>query len=640
MRVDVKKILFMGSSHSLDLFFERAQKIGWFQFVSVTKAKAHVLPKEIEDLKVVIKELRKLPVSHKQAAMNYNEIPPIVDRILVLKREIENLHEEMRFVKAEITKMHPLGYFDVEDLVQLEMETKKRFRFFFVRHDKYLKEQIPKDLIFINREFDFDYYMLISAENFQVNGFVEIQGERSLSELERELSRLQKVNHECEAELKTMADYFESIEDLFVHKMNRINLMFSKEDAEFCLEDHLFSVDAWVPTNRLDQIGRLIKELPIYYQEVATEQGDAIPTYLENKGLGEVGQDLIEIYDTPSHSEGDPSKWVLWSFAIFFGMILSDACYGLLFLFFALFLWAKYPKMKNPLGKRMVKLITILSCTSIIWGVLIASYFSIQLKPEGSLNRFSLLHYLAIHKVDYYRAENGKTFQGWVHDFPEITNETPPEKIFSMSKVGSDEVNKYTIMEEMYNSLLMEISLIVGVIHLSLSFLRNFRKSWSGLGWIFALWGGYIFFPTIIDAVPIFNYMGWLKPHVSTVIGEQLLYGGLVLAVILALIQEKLAGIAAIFKVIEVFADTLSYLRLYALGLASMVMAMTFNEMGMAAGYIGGALIILGGHIVNIGLAAAAAVIHGLRLNFLEWYHHCYEGGGKKFNPLRLIMRR
>jgi V/A-type H+-transporting ATPase subunit I len=57
----------------------------------------------------------------------------------------------------------------------------------------------------------------------------------------------------------------------------------------------------------------------------------------------------------------------------------------------------------------------------------------------------------------------------------------------------------------------------------------------------------------------------------------------------------------------------------------------------MDAGLFFGALIIALGHVTNITLGIMGGVIHGLRLNFLEWYHHCFEGGGKKFNPLKLF---
>lgn len=639
MRIDVRKLVFMGSNEALDVFFERAQRIGCFQFSSAKKKRVRAMPKNIEDLKLAIKELKKQPVIEAQAAVSFHEITNLIDRILILKREIANVHEEIRHVKAEIIKMHPLGHFELSDLRELEDETKRSFKFFFVRHDRFTKNQIPKELIFINREYDFDYYLLVSNEPFHKSGFIEIPIHRSLTELERELARLNQVSKESEAELKGLAEYQECLEDFYIHEMNSLNLAFTKKDVDFCLNNAVFVIEAWVPTNRIKQLDRLTKELPVTYKEVAPNKGEQAPTHLENKGLGEVGQDLVEIYDTPSNSEGDPSNWVVWFFGIFFGMIISDAGYGLIFLLFSLFMWTKYKKMKNPLGKRLVKLMTLLSCVSIIWGVMIASYFSIKLEPNGSLNRFSVLHTLAVKKIDYHIQAKDKIFDEWLHKFPTLSNTLDAEAFIAVSEKNKAGVEKYVIMDQMYDSLLMEIALLMGVIHLSLSFGRNLRKHWSGAGWILALFGGYLFFSTIVSAVPMPLYLGLMTMKTMTIVGKQLLYVGLGLAVVLGVLQDKWGGLAQIFKVIEVFADTLSYLRLYALGLASMVLAATFNEMGLSAGYVAGAFIILAGHIVNIILGVAAGVIHGLRLNLLEWYHHCFEGGGKKFNPLRLIIR-
>ena len=150
-----------------------------------------------------------------------------------------------------------------------------------------------------------------------------------------------------------------------------------------------------------------------------------------------------------------------------------------------------------------------------------------------------------------------------------------------------------------------------------------------------------MFFPKVLEGTSMLVYTGLMSRDYSIMLGEYMLYGGLIMAIVIAIIQERsISGLAAIFKAIEVFSDALSYLRLYALGLASMVLAGTFNEIGPdIGGPIFGPVIILLGHIVNISLGVMAGVIHGLRLNFLEWYHHCYDGGGKKFSPLRLLKR-
>jgi V/A-type H+-transporting ATPase subunit I len=69
------------------------------------------------------------------------------------------------------------------------------------------------------------------------------------------------------------------------------------------------------------------------------------------------------------------------------------------------------------------------------------------------------------------------------------------------------------------------------------------------------------------------------------------------------------------------------------------IVASTFNFMGVKFGPLAGIFIVISGHALNIALSSMAGVVHGLRLNFLEWYHYCFEGGGKRFNPLRLYKK-
>ena len=115
-----------------------------------------------------------------------------------------------------------------------------------------------------------------------------------------------------------------------------------------------------------------------------------------------------------------------------------------------------------------------------------------------------------------------------------------------------------------------------------------------------------------------------------------MLYGGIGLAFVFALIQKKWGAFHELMNVVQIFGDVLSYIRLYALALAGMMVASTFNSLGVSAGLLGGIVIILFGHLTNISLSIMGGVIHGLRLNFLEWYHYSFEGGGRLFNPLRL----
>ena len=632
----MNKLLIIGSKESQDQFFKRAQEMGWMQFLSISGRKKHQAPKEIQDLQAALKELRKQPVV-KQEGLPKKDASKLIKEVNSLKQSIENDQETIRLLKAEISKVKPLGYFNYNEIKQIEEKTNKKIQFFLARHERLSKIEIPTELNYISREFDFDYFMYIGDGPFIHPAFAEVYIRKDLSELQNDLLLLEEQGKEKAARLKSLAAHIDYLRDILFNKMDLINLEFAREEVDFILENHLFVVEAWIPKNKMNLIEPVIKDLSLICTQVKIENEDQVPTYLENKGFAKIGEDLLNVFDTPSIRDKDPSSWVLWSFAVFFGMIISDAGYGVLFLSIAILGWIRFPKITG-IKKRLLKLLTLLSCTTIIWGAMVASYFSIPIKPSNPLNKYSMIYQLALKQVSYHIKHKTIEYKEWIDQYPTLIHiEAPKEFIDGGTKIKEGHV-QYELQSSVYGSILMEIALFVGVFHLSLSFCRNLYRSWAGVGWVIAMWGAYLYFPKVLDATSLFHYMGWVSKETAFIVGEQLLYGGLGGAVLLAIIQDGFSGIAAIFKVIEIFADTLSYLRIYALGLASMVLAATFNELGReVGGYIFGALIILFGHMVNISLGTMAGVIHGLRLNFLEWFHHSYEGSGYKFIALRRV---
>ncbi len=637
MRKEMKKFLFLGPFDDQNLFFERAQKIGDFEFISVSGQKPHLFPKHIEELKQALHILKKQQVVA-QETVDFPDGPTLIQKILSLKKEIENLHEELRVLDLEILRIEPFGDFDLHSLEGVAKETNRVLQFFFIRHDKLLENPVVELPIYLGRSFDFDYYLHLGKEKFAHPFFTEVKIQKPLKGVRKEKERLEKISHQKEKTLSGLAVYKEFLQDHLLQELNVIHLQFAQSDVDYYLDGKLFGIEAWVPENKVSSIKGLISGLAIIVQEISIHKDDVVPTYLENEGIARIGQDLVEVYDTPSITDKDPSPWIVWSFALFWGMIISDAGYGLVFLLASIYLWFAFPHLKG-VKKRMLKLATILSGATILWGVLIGSYFSISLSPDHPLSRFSVISQLAEKKTAYYIAENGETYKEWLVDYPQIARETEPMGVFLRATKVENGLTKHALFSDVTGSVLLELSLLVGIIHLSLGFLRNLYRSWMGIGWIATMWGGYLYFSKMMGAPTIFNYLGILSPEVGAKLGEQLLYGGLGVAIVLAIIQTKWAGLAAIFKVIEVFSDTLSYLRLYALGLAGMVLATTVNDMGVVYGYVVGTIIIIVGHGINISLCLLAGVIHGLRLHFLEWYHHCFEGGGKKWKPLSLLMK-
>ena len=138
----------------------------------------------------------------------------------------------------------------------------------------------------------------------------------------------------------------------------------------------------------------------------------------------------------------------------------------------------------------------------------------------------------------------------------------------------------YKALDAFSDSILLEFSLLIGMIHISLSLLRYFWRHWAAIGWVTFIVGGYLYFPSILKATSIVNFLGIVDKTTATQVGLQLIYTGIAAALFLALLQKRLKGIGEIANIIQVFADVLSYLRLYALALAGAIMAETFNDIG------------------------------------------------------------
>jgi V/A-type H+-transporting ATPase subunit I len=174
------------------------------------------------------------------------------------------------------------------------------------------------------------------------------------------------------------------------------------------------------------------------------------------------------------------------------------------------------------------------------------------------------------------------------------------------------------------------------MIHIALSFARYLPRNYSHIGWIAVLFGAYLYFPNYLKATSLLYYVFGIPPQVGATEGLYLMLGGLTAAVAIGIITSGIAGLLELVNVIQVFADVMSYLRLYALGLAGTIVSQTINEISASVPFVVAVVLLVIAHAVNMALGIIGGVIHGLRLNFLEWYHYSFEGGGKLFRPLKL----
>lgn len=633
MQVKVKKFLFIGTSEIKDSFFKKAQEKGIIHFIAPNENQFVDYPNDIDQFVQALKILKNFPNLDQ---IKSNENPDtVVGRLISLNHHLHKLYEEERIIKLDISRIEPFGNFNIDDLKFLKKEADRIVQFYCCKTGHYDLTKLPESLIYISTSNGLDYFISINKKPEEYDKLIEMKIEISLNAQKENLKKIQKEITKTKKDLETYQKYKNWIHQIFIDKINNFSLSSAQKNIDHELNQSLFSVKGWVPKNKISQLKELTKEFDLFYDEIIIEDEDRIPTYLENKGPSKIGEDLIGIYDTPSPEDRDPSLWVLIFFSLFFAFIVGDGGYGLIFLGAALFLRYKFKNAKH-LKKRMINLFTILSLCCVLWGVLIGSFFGISLAPGNSIQKFSLVNYLVEKKVEYHQKKQDESYLEWTKKFPKIQKTSAPKEIIINAYTEKNGTKNYELYSTLADGIMLELALLIGMIHITLSFMRNLHKNWAGIGWIIFIVGAYLYFPYYLGTSTMLHYLFGVNESIGPY-GLYVLLGGIISAVGFSILQNKLYGILELMTLIQVFSDILSYLRLYALGLAGGIVSATINDLASSVFFVAGIFIIIAGHLINIILAIMGGVIHGLRLNFLEWYHYSFSGGGKRFNPLRKL---
>ncbi len=349
--------------------------------------------------------------------------------------------------------------------------------------------------------------------------------------------------------------------------------------------DPVFALRAWAPTEALDALRTYAAEHGIAMEVSDPGPGDEPPTLLHNSERTEGGENLVNFYKTPGYSSWDPSSVVLYSFAIFFAMIISDGGYGLLLALATAYFWKRLSGSAATRPWRWV--LVTLAVTTVVYGVLVGSFFGVAPASDTFLSRLAVL---------------------------DVTDA----------------------------SGMMALSITIGAIHVILGNLMDARRyGWSphalpSVGWALFVLAGYALFLAAQAGADMVK-----APALSVgIVGLVLVfafsgYGARPLA-------RMGKGLVGLTRVIAAFGDVLSYLRLFALGLASASLAVAFNDMAAGVreaipgvGLLAALIILVIGHSLNLLLAVASGVIHGLRLNVIEFFNWGLPEEGALFRPFK-----
>ena len=372
--------------------------------------------------------------------------------------------------------------------------------------------------------------------------------------------------------------------------------------------ERTFVISGYIPAAVSDKVaGSLMKKYDCMVDVEELKEDEEAPVILKNNPFSATMEGVVESYGLPVKGEIDPTTIMSFFYVFFFGMMLSDAAYGVIVSIVCGILVLKFPRM-SPGMKKSLKLFFYCGLSTIVWGVLFGGYF-------GNI-------------VDIVSAK----FFG--------TTITPPALWF----IPLNEPMK-----------LLLYSLLFGVIHLFTGLAikgylcireRQIMDFFCDVVLWFMLLIGLLLmllpselFASIAQMEIVFP--GWLNT-----LAQVLAIAGAAGIVLMSGRSNKnpalriALGAYDLYNITGWLSDVLSYSRLLALGLATGVIASVINQMGSmlpnnVIGIIFFILIFIVGHAMNLAINLLGAYVHTNRLQFVEFFGKFYEGGGRPFHPFR-----
>ena len=426
--------------------------------------------------------------------------------------------------------------------------------------------------------------------------------EGTYAEAEQNAAHIKAEIIKCKAGLLNAKDYIPAIKEACNSDLVELDRYLAVEAGQGAAEDHITVFTGFAPVENDEELAAKFDEMGVpYIKEDAVEE-DNPPIKLKNGWFARQFESFTGMYGMPVYSEFDPTAIVAPFYLLFFAMCLGDAGYGIVLFLFGLMLnrgWIKFA-MFDGLGT----IISILGAGTIIVGTVLGTFFGMSMADAA-----------------------------WV-----------PQWLKSCMIVGEVEVPGMG----MFN-IQMLLALGIGVFHICLAMVVKaigytkrfgFRANVSTWGWLLLIVGGII--------LAILGVGSFISP-------AAIKYAVIVVGTLSALGiyifntpgQNPLLNIGSGLwdtynMATGILGDVLSYIRLFALGLAGGMLGQAFNNLAeMVRGdnfltWIPFVLILLFGHVLNILMSSLGAFVHPLRLTFVEYFKNAgYEGKGAKYNPLK-----
>lgn len=373
--------------------------------------------------------------------------------------------------------------------------------------------------------------------------------------------------------------------------------------AEPLVEEKVVALEGWIPVDRVKDMETFLQKQEVYYEFTKPTPDEDVPVLLKNNAFTRLFEPITEMFALPNYNELDPTPFFAPFFMLFFGLCMGDGGYGLLIWAACFFLARKAsPKMKGyfVLGE-------YLGAATVVVGLLTGSFFGIALDAVAWPWLKGVKDYF-LTQANYGRYLGG------------------------------------------YNPMMI-LAVIIGIVQILFGMCISAAKLTKQYGFTYA--------SSTVAWVVILITAGlrWGLPALGVALPTALIYVFYavmgICGIVILFLNSPGKGIfvnlgSALWGTYNMatglLGDTLSYIRLFALGLTGSILGGVFNTLAFdltaslpgVVQFFAALVILLLGHTINFGLCMIGAFVHPMRLTFVEFYKNAgFEGGGKRYQPFR-----
>ena len=503
---------------------------------------------------------------------------------------LEELEQDRKQLQKEAESIAHWGKYDREKLKALGLPV----RFYCVQEKKF-KEEWASECVLQETEREKGKVWFVVVGDSAIPDTPLPEPRHDAAEMERLLELKDKEIEVYRKELEDMKKDLPGLKAEADGIASELNLYLAGESGEAAADNSLIVYEGFAPSTEDERLKEAFDKLDcIWFASIAKVE-DNPPIKLKNNKFVKQFEPLTDMYGRPDYNEFDPTPFISVFFLLFFAMCMGDAGYGLILLIIGGILLRKLEKYKS-----LAPLVTILGAGTFVVGIVMHTFFGVDISALP-----------------------------WI-----------PSWLKSVMVTGT--IAGFEAQ--------MVLALIIGVVHLCLAMIvktvyatrnKGFLGSLGIWGWSILIVGG-----VVVGALAIFSLL-------SSEVTKWLIIGlGVVSALGIFLfndihrnpVKNIGSGLWETYNTVTgLLGDVLSYLRLYALGLAGGMLGKAFNDIasmtlgdgGFSLGWIAFPVILIIGHALNFAMCCLGAFVHPLRLNFLEFFKNSgYDGKGRAYKPV------